>query len=76
LGLKKYIHHSFKINNNSTVIDAGTLTLLAEEKQLDNVTVTARKPLFEQKIDRMVVNVANSITSAGNTALEVLEPQD
>lgn len=41
--------------------------------QLDAVTVTARKPLFEQKIDRMVVNVANSVTSAGSNALEVLE---
>ncbi len=41
--------------------------------QLDAVTVTARKALFEQKIDRMVVNVANSVTSAGSNALEVLE---
>lgn len=41
--------------------------------QLDVVTITARKPLFEQKIDRLTVNVAASITSAGATALEVLE---
>ena len=29
--------------------------------------------MFEQKIDRMVINVKNSITSAGSTVLEVLE---
>ena len=40
---------------------------------LDAVEVKARKPLFEQRIDRLVVNVAESITSAGSTALEVLE---
>ena len=33
----------------------------------------AKKPMFEQKIDRTVINVKNNITSAGGTALEVLE---
>ncbi len=46
---------------------------LTEGVELAEVQVVARKPLFEQKIDRMVVNVANSVTSAGGTALEVLE---
>ncbi len=47
--------------------------LVKEEKDLKTVTVEVRKPMFEQKIDRMVINVKNSITSAGGTALEVLE---
>ncbi|HXL54926.1 MAG TPA: TonB-dependent receptor plug domain-containing protein, partial [Chitinophagaceae bacterium] len=29
--------------------------------------------MFEQKIDRMIINVKNSITNAGGTALDVLE---
>ena len=36
------------------------------------MNITAKKPMFEQKIDRMVINVANSITNTGSTALEVL----
>jgi hypothetical protein len=40
---------------------------------LESVTVTAKRPFLEQKIDRMVVNVANSITQAGGTALQVLQ---
>ena len=40
---------------------------------LDEVSVTADKPLFEQQTDRLVVNVAGSITSSGNTLLEVLQ---
>ncbi|MCB0638273.1 MAG: TonB-dependent receptor [Lewinella sp.] len=40
---------------------------------LETVEVTAERPLFEQRIDRLVVNVAESVTSAGSTALEILE---
>ena len=47
--------------------------ILSEGLQLQEIEVVARKPLYEQKIDRMVVNVSNSITSSGYSALEVLE---
>jgi hypothetical protein len=42
-------------------------------KDLAGVTVTAKKPLIEQKVDRMVVNVDASPTNVGNSALEVLQ---
>jgi outer membrane receptor protein involved in Fe transport len=42
-------------------------------KTLKEVTVTAKKPLFEQQTDRLVINVSSSSTAAGNTALEILE---
>lgn len=38
-----------------------------------DVTVQARRPLIENKIDKMVVNVDASPTNAGATAMEVLE---
>ena len=47
--------------------------ILKEGIALDEVQIVAKKPLFEQKIDRLVVNVASSATSSGGTALEVLE---
>lgn len=50
-----------------------TLNLSEKVSSLNEVTVVARKPLFEQKIDRMVINVASNITSAGSTVLDVLE---
>jgi hypothetical protein len=37
------------------------------------VVVTTKKPLVEQKIDRMIVNVDAAVTNVGSTALEVLE---
>ena len=47
--------------------------VLEEGEQLGEVLVQYKKPLYEQKIDRMVINVENSIVSAGSSALEVLE---
>ena len=54
-------------------ISAGNIQLNENVADLSTVTVTAKKPLFEQSIDRLTVNVANSITSAGATALDILE---
>lgn len=51
---------------------APLIKIAEKEAALQNVTVSAKKPLFEQKIDRMVINVASSITNTGSTALEVL----
>ncbi|GAA4360787.1 outer membrane beta-barrel family protein [Hymenobacter saemangeumensis] len=39
---------------------------------LKEVTVTARRPLFERQADRTVVNVEGSTLAAGNTTLDVL----
>lgn len=54
-------------------VDLGTVQLKTLTKNLTDVTVIGKKPLFEQKIDRMVVNVKNSITSTGGTVLDVLQ---
>ena len=54
-------------------IDLGIISLTRAKKELQAVTVITKKPFIEQKIDRMVVNVKNSITSAGSTALDILE---
>lgn len=58
---------------SSKDFDLGTISLSLADKQLKAVTVVTKKPFIEQKIDRMVINVKNSITSTGSTALEVLE---
>jgi hypothetical protein len=61
------------IATDNDEITAGELVLAPTNVELKEVMVQAKKPLFEQKIDRMVINVKNSITSAGITALDVLE---
>ena len=63
----------FHVLSNSENINQGILKLEAIQSVLANVTVVAKRPLYEQKPDRLIINVENSITSAGNTALQVLE---
>jgi iron complex outermembrane recepter protein len=48
-------------------------TLTEDMTQLDEVVVHGEKPLYEQRIDRTVVNVESSIMTKGSTALQVLE---
>lgn len=52
-------------SNKPQVLDSG--------KTLHGVTISARKLLIEQKIDRTVMNVENSIIGSGNSVLELLE---
>ena len=54
-------------------VEVPALMLVANAANLTAVTVQARRPLVENKIDKMVVNVDAAPTNAGSTALEVLE---
>jgi len=60
------------IPDAASKIQAVTLKANAA-KALQNVTVAAQKPFLQRLTDRIVVNVENSIISAGSTGLEVLE---
>jgi outer membrane receptor for ferrienterochelin and colicin len=59
----------FELTSNYSV----PTMVLIEGESLDEVVVVAEKPLYTQKVDRMVINVEGSIVSSGGTALEVLE---
>lgn len=56
-------------NTDQSVSD---LLLKPASTELSEVKVVATKPLIEQKIDKTVLNVENSILAAGNSALEIL----
>ncbi|MDM1556654.1 MULTISPECIES: outer membrane beta-barrel family protein [Chryseobacterium] len=43
-----------------------------KEKQIEGVTLTARKKLIERKADRLVFNVANSVASQGMDGADAL----
>lgn len=73
IGYQNYRTAVFDIKNNGLNKDFGKIKIKENATDLQTVEIVAKKPLFEQKIDRMVVNVENSITAAGATALEVLE---
>jgi outer membrane receptor protein involved in Fe transport len=62
-----------EITASSATIQAPAFELATGSKELNAVTVTGRRPLVEQKIDRTVINVEAAPTNAGATAMEVLE---
>jgi hypothetical protein len=49
------------------------LVLKPATTSLDEVVITAQKPLIERKADMLIVNVENSTLAAGNNALDILE---
>lgn len=53
--------------------DLGVLVVKNTTEQLKEVVVEKKKAFVERKLDKLVVNVENSIASAGNTVLEVLQ---
>ncbi len=54
-------------------IELGTLTVISQTKQIQEVVIEKKKPFIERKLDKLVVNVENSIASTGSTILEVLQ---
>lgn len=55
------------------VLQVRDIIVPRSNSQLKQVEVVEQKPLYEQKIDRLVVNVQQNISTAGGTALDVLE---
>lgn len=54
------------------VTKLGNITLAASAEALDEVTVTAKRPMIEIKPDKTIFNVAGSINAQGGNALELL----
>jgi len=71
-----YLHYtvpSFQINASNQAFNFSTIQLLEDAKQLATVQVTRQKKVMEQSMDKITLNVENSILAEGNTALELLE---
>lgn len=73
VGHNKGFSETFNISSANAVVTLKTIELVPQAKSMGAVTVTAKKPLIEQKLDRTIVNVEASVTNVGNSALEVLE---
>ncbi|RWY55519.1 TonB-dependent receptor domain-containing protein [Mucilaginibacter gilvus] len=62
-----------------TVTDGGNTPALSAillqpvQNQLAGVTITAKTPIIENRIDKMVYNAANDLTAQGGVALDVLK---
>ena len=69
-GYRKSVTEPFTLSADYT---APVILLQVISKELNTITVSARRPIIEQKFDKLIFNVSDNITAAGNSALEVLE---
>jgi len=63
----------FELSASKPKAEVPAVILAPVSKELAGVTVVSRKPFIQKLSDRIVVNVDNSIISAGSSAMDVLE---
>ncbi len=60
------------INYAKTDFSVPPVVLIKSSAALQGITIVTKKPLIEVKADKTILNVANTINSIGNDALELL----
>lgn len=73
LGHSKAYSAPFTISSDHTTHDAGVLQILPVTQNLKEVVVESKRPMFERKADKMIVNVDASVSNVGSSAMDVLE---
>jgi hypothetical protein len=73
VGTKKAWSSPIELSSAASAVQVPSISLVPVSKDLGDVTVSAKRPLIEQRIDRTILNVESSITNIGTSALEVLE---
>jgi hypothetical protein len=72
-GFKKEFSQRITVDETNAAVKVPDMVLQQSSLSLGEVKIESKKPFIERKADRLIVNVENSITSTGSTALEVLE---
>jgi outer membrane receptor protein involved in Fe transport len=73
IGYTVYRTDTLSIPESRKAISLNTIQLKASKETLSSVTVTSKAPIIENKIDKIVYNAANDVTSQGGVALDVLK---
>lgn len=73
VGHTKAWSNTFTLSPAHTQVELPAVFLQPLSTSLKSVTVTAKKPFVEHKLDRTIINVEASITNTGSNALDVLE---
>ncbi|MGI4020269.1 MAG: TonB-dependent receptor domain-containing protein [Janthinobacterium lividum] len=73
IGYERYNIAQVNINDAKNSINLNTILLKPAATTLKEVNVTAKLPTVENRIDKLVYNAANDLTSQGGVALDVLK---
>ena len=72
IGFSKSYSPLIKVDPDEDVL-LDPIKLTEASQELEEVVIKADKPLYEMEMGKMVVNVPSSITSAGQSVIDVLE---
>jgi iron complex outermembrane receptor protein len=73
VGFAKYYSEAFTISAAQPAYTLQPVTLQGASKKLEDVTVVAKRPFVEQKVDRTVINVDATPSNTGATVMDILE---
>ncbi len=73
IGYEKSTRDDITLSSNNRSASLGTISLSPSTHSLGSVTIVGDKPVVENKIDKIVYNVSNDITSQGGAAIDVLK---
>jgi ferric enterobactin receptor len=72
IGYRKKTLAHVVLTKDAPNVPLGTILLVSVQNQLKTVEIVSKAPVVENKIDKMVYNVANDLTSQGGSAADVL----
>lgn len=73
IGYKKITTKTLTVSTDNVHVDLGTFVSEPQSAELGVVTVKGDKPFIERQVDKMVVNIENSIVQTGSSIMEVME---
>lgn len=73
VGFQSWSSSFFSTSSPSTIIDLGKMVLQNDTLLLDEVTIRQQKPVFQQTMEGIIVNVGESSLSKGASVLDILE---
>jgi len=72
VGFQPYRSNRLVLDSARRAIALPVVIMVPAGQNLKGITITAKRPLVEQRIDRTIVNVDAMITASGSNALEAL----
>jgi ferric enterobactin receptor len=73
IGYEKISLDNITLSRDKRSVNLGTVSISPSMRNLQNVEIIGDKPVIESKIDKIVYNVSNDITSQGGAAVDVLK---
>jgi len=73
VGYEDKVLNDLEVEGRRATIDLGTVTMVSDAVELQEVEVRAERSQMEFKLDKRVFNVGKDLTNAGNNAADVLD---